>query len=163
MKIKLLTADDWKIWKKLRLEALQDSPMSFGSSYEEELHWPDLEVQNELNKSNIFGAFVDDMFVASAGFYTLNSMKTKHRGIIWGMYTHPEYRKQGIASALIQAVVTHAKSHVNQVHLTCVTNNLAAIQFYLRHGFKIYGTEPRALKIGDTFFHEHLMILELNE
>ena len=33
--------------------------------------------------------------------------------------------------------------------------------FYQKQGFKIYGTEPRALKIGDTFFDEHLMILDL--
>ena len=91
----------------------------------------------------------------------MNSAKTKHRGVIWGMYTRPEYRGQGIASALIQTIISHAKSHVAQLHLTCVTTNLGAVAFYQKHGFKIYGTEPRALKIRDTFFDEHLMMLEL--
>ncbi len=48
-----------------------------------------------------------------------------------------------------------------QLHLTCVTSNLGAVALYQKHGFKIYGTEPNALKIGDTFFDEYLMTLDL--
>lgn len=161
MKMKMLTKNDWEIWKQFRLAALKNSPESFGSSYEEELTWPDVAFQNQLSKSEIFGAFIDDLLVSSAGFYTLNSLKTKHRGVIWGMYTLAEYRGEGIASALIQAIITHARSRVTQLHLTCVTSNLGAVMFYQKLGFKIYGTEPRALKIGDAFFDEHLMILDL--
>ncbi len=158
MKIRLLTAEDWQIWKEIRLEALQNSPENFGSSYEEECDWPDLEFQNGLNRSHIFGAFIENYLVACAGFYTLNFIKTQHRGVIWGMYTRPEYRKQGIASALMQHVIADARSKVSQLHLTCVTSNHGAIQFYQKQGFKIYGTEPRALKVGDKFLDEHLMV-----
>lgn len=161
MKIRALTHGDWETWKQFRLEALKTSPESFGSSFEEELQWPDSEFQACLNKNKIFGVFIDKILAASAGFYSLNGQKTRHRGVIWGMYTKLEYRKQGLASALIQAIITFAKSQVIQLHLTCVTNNLPAIKFYHKHGFKIYGTEPRALKIDDTFIDEHLMILEL--
>jgi ribosomal protein S18 acetylase RimI-like enzyme/2-polyprenyl-3-methyl-5-hydroxy-6-metoxy-1,4-benzoquinol methylase len=157
----MLTQEDWEPWKLLRLEALKNSPESFGSSYEEEVNWPDLDFQNNLTNSDIFGVFVDNSLVSCAGFYSLNSAKTNHRGVIWGMYTRPECRGQGIASALIQTIINHAKSHVTQLHLTCVTSNLGAVAFYQKQGFKIYGTEPRALKIGDTFFDEHLMILDL--
>jgi ribosomal protein S18 acetylase RimI-like enzyme len=162
MKIRMLTQDDWKLWKSFRLEALYNSPESFGSSYEEELNWLDSDFQNSLTTSDIFGVFVDNLLVCCAGFYSLNSAKTKHRGVIWGMYTKAEYRGKGIATALIQNIINHAKSRVIQLHLTCVTSNLGAVTFYQKHGFKIYGTEPRALKIGDTFFDEHLMILDLN-
>ena len=161
MKITILTQKDWEIWKQFRLDALKNSPENFGSSYEEELNWPDSDFQNELIKSDIFGAFIDDSLVCCAGFYILDSLKTKHRGIIWGMYTKPEYRKQGVANTLIQAIIDHAMSRVSQLHLTCVTSNLGAVTFYKKLGFKIYGTEPRALKIGDTFFDEHFMLLEL--
>ena len=40
MKIKILAQEDWKIWRSFRLEALKNSPESFGSSYEEEVNWP---------------------------------------------------------------------------------------------------------------------------
>ncbi|MCS5711486.1 GNAT family N-acetyltransferase [Candidatus Berkiella aquae] len=162
MKIRILTADDWVIWKKIRLEALQNSPENFGSSIEEECNWPDLEFQNGLNKSHVFGAFVEETLVACAGFYVLNFIKMQHRGVIWGMYTCPEYRHQGVASALMEAVIDNARTKVLQLHLTCVTSNLNAVEFYQKKGFKIYGTEPRALKIDNTFFDEHLMVLVLN-
>ena len=161
MKIRLLTQDDWKIWRQFRLEALQNSPENFGSSYEEELNWSNTDFQEALNKNTIFGAFDNHAIIACAGFYSLIHLKTKHRGVIWGMYTRPEYRGRGIASALIQAVITYASSRVAQLHLSCVTNNFNAIAFYQKHGFKVYGTEPRALKIDDVFFDEHLMILDL--
>ena len=161
MKIRMLMQEDWQLWKLFRLDALKNSPESFGSSYEEELNWPDLDFQTALTKSDIFGVFVDNSLVSCAGFYSLNSAKTKHRGVIWGMYTRPECRGKGIASALIQIVINHAKSRVTQLHLTCVTSNLSAVAFYQKQGFKIYGTEPHALKIGDAFFDEHLMTLDL--
>jgi ribosomal protein S18 acetylase RimI-like enzyme len=161
MKIRILKQEDWKIWKSFRLEALKNSPENFGSSYEEELNWSDSDFQNALTKSDIFGAFIDNSPASCAGFYSLNSVKTKHRGFIWGMYTRPEYRGQGIASALIQTIINYANSRVTQLHLTCVTNNLGAVTFYKKHGFKVYGTEPNALKIGDKFFDEYLMALDL--
>ena len=161
MKIRMLTQDDWQRWKVLRLEALTNSPESFGSSYEEEVNGSDLDFQNSLTKSDIFGVFVGHSLVSCAGFHRLNSAKTKHRGVIWGMYTRPECRGQGIASALMQTMINHAKSRVSQLHLTCVTSNLRALTFYQQQGFKIYGTEPGALKIRDTFFDEHLMVFIL--
>ena len=130
MKIRTLITEDWKIWKQFRLEALKNSPESFGSSWEEESRWPDSEFQDCFTKNTIFGVFIENRLVASAAFYSLNGLKTKHRGVIWGMYTKPEYREQGIASALMQALISFAKLRVIQLHLTCVTKNLHAIRFY---------------------------------
>ncbi|KJV55588.1 acetyltransferase family protein [Orientia chuto str. Dubai] len=73
------------------------------------------------------------------------------------MYAKEEYRGQGIASALIQKVINHARSRVTQLHLTCVTKNIEAVAFYQKHGFKIYGEEPNALKIDTQYFHEYMM------
>ena len=82
MKIRMLTQEDWQLWKLFRLKALKNSPESFGSSYEEEVNWPDLDFQNSLIKSDIFGVFVDSSLVSCVGFYSLNTAKTKHRGVI---------------------------------------------------------------------------------
>ncbi|CZL29099.1 putative acetyltransferase YhhY [Legionella pneumophila] len=163
MKIRQLFNADWHIWKDIRLEALNNSPESFGSSYEEEVLMTDADFQNGLSKGYVLGAFVDDLLVSSAGLYTLNSLKTKHRGVLWGMYTRLEYRGKGIATALIQTLIQHAKIHVTQLHLTCVTSNFVARAFYQKQGFRIYGTEPKALKINDTFYDEYLMVLDFNE
>lgn len=76
------------------------------------------------------------------------------------MYTRLEHRGQGIANSLVEAIIIHAKNRVIQLHLNCVTTNPNAINLYKKHGVKIYGTEPRSLKVGIEFFDEHFMILE---
>lgn len=163
MKIRQLFDADWHLWKEIRLEALTNSPESFGSSYEEEVFMSDTDFQNGLSKGYVLGVFVDDVLVSCAGFYTLNSLKTKHRGVLWGMYTRIEYRGKGIATVLIQTLIQHAKTCVTQLHLTCVVGNFVACAFYQKQGFRIYGTEPKALKINDTFYDEYLMVLDFNE
>ncbi len=163
MKTRILTSKDWQVWKQFRLEALLNSPESFGSSYEEEINYSDDNWQSHINKSKIFAVFFGDLLVGAVGFYSLNTVRTKHRGVLFGMYTRPEYRKQNIANVLLERVITYAESHVRQLHLTCVASNLEAINFYQKRGFKIYGTEPRALKIADIFFDEHLMVLDLTK
>ncbi len=87
----------------------------------------------------------------------------QHRGKLFAVYVRPEYRGQGIADQLIDIIINHAKSRVIQLHLTCTTANESAVKLYQKHGFKIYGTEPRSLKIDYDFFDEHMMILELNK
>lgn len=159
--IKLLTQNDWLQWKALRLEALQNSPAIFGSTFEEESLLSDQEFKNRLTKNAIFGAFVENQLVGCAGLYTLGQLKTKHRCILWGMYIQPEHRGKGIANGLVQAVIDCAKSRATQLHLSVVTTNLIAIALYEKHGFRIYGTEPKSLKSGDEFYDEHLMILDL--
>jgi len=161
MKIRLLTEEDNKIWKAIRLEALQNSPENFGTSYEEEINFPaeDWSVQN----NDIFGAFIEDKLVATTGFFTLRLKKMKHRGRLFAIYVMPKHRGQGLASQLIETVINHAKSRVIQLHLTCTTTNESAINLYQKHGFKTYGTEPRSLKVGEIFFDEYLMLLELNK
>ncbi|HEO1363237.1 TPA: GNAT family N-acetyltransferase, partial [Legionella pneumophila] len=163
MKIKRVMQEDWELWKSFRLEALKNSPENFGSSYEEEVHMSDADFQNGLSKGFVLGVFVDDLLVSCVGFYTFNSLKTKHRGVLWGMYTRLEYRGKGIATALIQTLIQHARTCVTQLHLTCVVSNFVARAFYQKQGFRIYGTEPKALKINDTFYDEYLMVLDFKE
>lgn len=160
MTTKILSKDDALIWKNLRLEGLQNAPSCFGSSYEEECTWSDAQFEDVLKNNDIFGAFIGHDLVSSVSFCRLKSVKTMHRGVVWGMYTQPEYRGKGIASRLLETVILHAKLHVRQLHLTCVTDNPSAIKLYEKHGFRIYGTEPRSLKINDKFYNEHFLILE---
>ena len=159
IKIKLLEAADWNEWHPLRLEALQAEPAAFCSSFEEESHWTMQEIQAYLERNDILGVWINDEFIASAGFYRQNSLKTQHKGVLWGLYVKPAYRNQGIASQLISAIITLARAQVTQLHLMVTANNPNAMMLYQKHGFKIYGTEPHALKIEQDFFDQHLMVL----
>lgn len=48
---------------------------------------------------------------------------------------------------------------VEEVRLTVVATNTAAVRQYTRAGFNQYGLERRALKIGDDYHDEVLMAL----
>lgn len=161
--IRQLMDADWRLWKDIRLEALQNAPESFGSSLEEESRWTDADFQRVLKSSYVLGVFTDSALVSVAGFYALDSLKTRHRGVLWGMYTRPGQREKGMAHALMSALIQHAERCVTQLHLTCVTCNHAAVSLYQKQGFRIYGTEPKALKMNGSFFDEYLMVLDLRE
>ncbi|HHF7373688.1 TPA: hypothetical protein ACPSKV_001221 [Legionella bozemanae] len=75
MKIKVLIQEDWELWKSFRLEALKNSPESFGSSYEEEVLMSDADFQHGLSKGYVLGAFVDDLLVSCADSIHLLHLK----------------------------------------------------------------------------------------
>ncbi|AIF81707.1 hypothetical protein I862_05765 [endosymbiont of Acanthamoeba sp. UWC8] len=159
--IKILDQDDWQSWKNLRLEALQNAPHTFGASIEEVYTLDKKDFQTLLSKNKIFGAFLNAQLIGCVGFYVLNSLKTQHRGVLWGMYVTPEHRGKNIAGSLVDAVISYVKSSVEQLNLKCVTANHSAVKLYQKHGFKICGTEPRALKVDNKYYDEYAMVLEL--
>jgi RimJ/RimL family protein N-acetyltransferase len=57
--------------------------------------------------------------------------------------------------------LTRKDPSLEQVLLGVGAHNVAAIQTYQKFGFELYGTEPRALKVGSAYVDEQLMILRL--
>jgi hypothetical protein len=47
---------------------------------------------------------------------------------------------------------------VEQVQLLVVTDNERARRLYVSEGFVIYGLERRALKLGERYLDEYLMV-----
>ncbi len=47
---------------------------------------------------------------------------------------------------------------LEQVHLAVVATNAAAVTLYRSLGFTVYGRDPRALKLGDRYVDEELMV-----
>lgn len=66
---------------------------------------------------------------------------------------------KGVADALVKAIISHAKNRVIQLYATVVTINHADLRLYEKKGFKVYGTEPRSLNVGNQFYDEHMLIL----
>jgi ribosomal protein S18 acetylase RimI-like enzyme len=77
------------------------------------------------------------------------------------MYVRPEARRMGLAAALVQQVVAHAQTLVEQVCLTVVASNVAARRLYNAAGFEEYGLERRGLKVGSEYYDQVLMVLPL--
>ena len=79
------------------------------------------------------------------------------------VYVRPEHRGSGMAAALVEHLVEHARRHVLQIHLGVWSENLPAIKLYQRLGFELYATEPRYLFVNGRFIDEHLMVRFLDK
>lgn len=156
--LRQLTEDDAAAFRHLRLAGLRESPTAFGSSYAAEEGRDVDEFAATIAKNYLVGAFLDGRLAGVAGFYQLSGGKVAHRGQIWGVYVDPAHRGEGIARALLEDLMAHARGIVSQVHLCVVTANAPALHLYESLGFVIYGTEPNALRIDGTPYDEHLMV-----
>ncbi len=167
MLIRLLTEDDTEALWNLRLRALQDNPEAFGSTYEETLQRGKESFRQRLRQPHaetfFIGAFEEESLMGMVGFFRESGTKDQHKGYIISMYTAPEQRGRGIGKALLAEAIAQARKipGVDQLLLAVVTTNTAARQLYRSLGFEVYGLEPRALKYGDQYWDEELMILRL--
>jgi len=161
---KLKEEDIEALWN-LRLRALKDNPEAFGSTYEETLQRGKESYQQRLRQPHTetfyIGAFDDGSLVGIVGYYREMGVKSQHFGYIVSMYVVPEQRGQGIGKALVAEAIAQARAiaGLEVLLLAVVTTNTAARRLYRSLGFEVYGVQPRALKQGEQYWDEELMIL----
>ena len=163
LKLRRLEMPDIASYRELRLEGLKAHPEAFASSWDYEADKPVSWWAERLEKNTILGGWVDNSpLVGVAGLRVQDAVKLRHKGVLWGMYVRPEARGTGLAAALVQRAVEHASTLVEEICLTVVTSNVAACRLYKAAGFKEYGLERRALKVGSEYYDEMLMALQLS-
>ncbi|MBU3679160.1 MAG: GNAT family N-acetyltransferase [Candidatus Kapabacteria bacterium] len=165
--IRPLEIDDFATFLDIQREALLQSPELFGSDYEwfESLSILSKEQRYEKYMNfpyqYILGAVDDDGNIAGMiGYSSEDSSKTRHKGTVWGLFVRPEFRGKGIATIMVMSVLETAQDmlDVEQVQLAVSTHNEASYGLYLRLGFKVFGTELHAMKIGDSYVDEYHMV-----
>ncbi len=161
--IRRLTSEDWGIWKSIRLEMLKQVPEAFGSSFEDEVLRSDADWQDSLKKSDIFGVFQGEDLVGTAGIFYHQQTKLQHKAGLFAVYVKPRCRGFGLAGKLVAAIIKHAKTKALQLYCAVVVGNVSALKVYQHHSFVQIGVEPRALKVGEKFYDEILMVRRLDE
>jgi ribosomal protein S18 acetylase RimI-like enzyme len=161
--IRPITRDEAAAWRALRLEALANHPEAFGMSHEE-FEVLDLEaVASRIPAPGgddiLFGVYVEGALGGCAGFFRDTSVKGRHKGTMWGVYLRPALRGRRLAEVLIDAVIDHARERVEIVKCVVNPETPAARALYLGRGFKTYGLEPRALRVGDRDYDDELLAL----
>ncbi|GGR32351.1 GNAT family N-acetyltransferase [Deinococcus ruber] len=163
-----LTADDAAAYFPLRLRGLEESPLAFGRSAEEYRQETPESVAAALepleHERVTFGAFVEGALVGSMTLVRQSGHKQRHKAMLYAVYVAPETRGQRVGSQLLEALLKWAGKvpGLRQIQLAVSVPQDAAYQLYLRHGFTVYGLEPRALHVGGQDVDEYLMVRVLD-
>lgn len=153
--IRRLLQADAEVFREIRLEGLRDHPEAFTASWDEEAAQPLAWFADRLDQGFVLGGVAEGARLDGiAGLYIPRSEKTRHKGLLWGMYVRPQARGTGLARRLIAGVIDEARRHVEELTLGVGVHNQAAIACYRSAGFEICGLDLRAIKIGATYVDE---------
>jgi ribosomal protein S18 acetylase RimI-like enzyme len=166
LEIRPLTPADAIAFRTLRLLAILDSPAAVWFTHDEEAGRtiPEIEARIQVTASQVvFGAFIDTKLVGIAGLRREVLEQVRHKALLWGVFVSPDWRREGLARKLLSQATAHARARgVLQIHLCVNAENERARALYRSLGFKAYGLEPRALRVGDRYFDEEHMVLRLD-
>ena len=158
-----LTEADVEAYQRIRLHALEESPSAFTASHADEKSRAREEVAMRLAASSgsfVLAAWSDGQLVGTVGFVRSSGAKIDHRGYLWGVYVLPAFRGRGIGKELISRALQRAAAMpgLRRVHLSVTTTNAAALRVYESLGFTRYGEDAEALRVGETFYTDYLMV-----
>ena len=141
--VKILTPDDWRLWRRLRLDALREAPYAFGATLaywqgegDVEQRWRDRLTAVAFNVVAMVGGEPAGMV---SGARTDRPDETE----LISMWVAPTARGRGVGDRLVTAVMDWSRSlPASRVTLSVVADNAPAIALYRRHGFKDAGGSP---------------------
>jgi ribosomal protein S18 acetylase RimI-like enzyme len=166
--IRRLTKHDAGAYRALRLRGLREHPDAFTSSFEEENLKPLAVTATRIASDSgdaVWGAFAGDVLVGVVGLGREARAKNRHKAVVFGMYVAPEHGGRGAGRALLAHLIAEARRQpgVEQLVLTVTDTNADARALYEKAGFHSFGIEPRAIRVGDTYYGKNHMILFLDQ
>ena len=144
MQLRALSPADWRLWREVRLRALEDSPDAFGASLAE---WQSAdETRWRQRLSDVPFNVVAQVGGEAVGQASGTHLDADKRAELISMFVAPVARGSGIADALVAAVLEYAReTGAVAVRLSVRRNNARAIAMYKRAGFEVAaepGDEP---------------------
>ena len=141
IKIRRIKKEEWILYKKLRLESLQDSPTSFSTTFEEafkrtEESWKKQGEDASSGRERCTFLILYNEEVR--GLASIYEEEEETIGELLQVWVSPELRGTGAARDLVHALLEWAKDNGYQTIIAIVfNNNETALKFYLKLGFKI--------------------------
>lgn len=132
----MLTSDEWRLFRELRLEALREAPYAFGSALESWQGDGDTEERWRDRLTNVPFNVIAYFEGAPAGIVSgIRSDEGSEIELI-SMWVAPFARGKGVADSLVEAVIGWARAQqIGSVSLRVMEGNARASSFYWRKGF----------------------------
>lgn len=163
-----LVPADAPAYFSLRLSGLEESPLAFGRSAaeyrQEPLERVALNLAEQPGERVTLGAFLGGELVGVVTLVRNAALKQRHKADIYAVYVAPAARGQRVGDRLLTALLAWAAGvpGLLQLHLSVSVPQTAARRLYAAHGFTVYGTEPRALRVNGQDVDEELMVKRLD-
>jgi GNAT superfamily N-acetyltransferase len=152
IEIRLLSGDDWRLWRGIRLRALADSPDSFGSTYAREAAYDEAGWRESLSPGPRIVALAGDRVVAIGGGWPEGEQLD-----VIAMWTDPAWRGRRLAARILDALIEWAAPHGLGLELAVTVGNDAARRAYEEFGFTATG-ETRPLRDGSHLSLERMVL-----
>jgi GNAT superfamily N-acetyltransferase len=138
--IRTIGAEEWPVWRDLRLRALADAPDAFRPTLEEESSQSDqwwgelIRATVEHPRGGLWVAWADDEAVGML----FGRVDEEHTVLeIGAMWVAPDVRRQSVGTGLMEAAIEWARGlGVSVASLWATEDNAGAGAFYRRHGFQ---------------------------
>jgi ribosomal protein S18 acetylase RimI-like enzyme len=137
--LRVLTPDDWRVWRELRLAALAQAPEAFGASLADWLGEGDREERWRqrlaIPGAQDYVAYLDGRPVGMA-----SGVPTGEGAELISMWVDPSARGRGVGDALMAAVERYARERgASVLRLAVRPTNTRAITLYERNGLTEVG------------------------
>lgn len=148
--LRVIGPDDWKVWRELRLAALEEAPYAFGSRLAD---W-----QGENDREDRWRArlaipgcrsFVAELEGRPVGMAAGVPGEDPGAAELVSMWVSPDARGRGVGDFLIRAVECWAReAEARELHLAVAEGNSAAIALYERNGYSRVDAPARSMPDG---------------
>jgi ribosomal protein S18 acetylase RimI-like enzyme len=146
------------IFKAVRLQALQDSPSAFGSTYAWESQLSDadwLKRSADWTNDTSVGYLAIDQEIACGIVNAFLDEDDPGKAHLASMWVHPTHRRGGVGRTLVTGIQKWATfQKVSLLQLTVTSSNRMAIDFYKRIGFTMTGNTQPYPNDPDAFEYE---------
>jgi ribosomal protein S18 acetylase RimI-like enzyme len=141
---KVLSPDDWQVWRSLRLAALAEDSAAFGSALADWTGGADVEQRWRGRLTAVHLNLVLTLDGRPAGM--VSATTPRHDGAVelMSLWIAPFARGHGVGDAAIDSVIAWAGAEYGDapVVVSVKTDNEPATRLYRRHGFRDAGPSP---------------------
>ncbi|GAA2017355.1 GNAT family N-acetyltransferase [Catenulispora yoronensis] len=151
--VRRTTAEEWREFRELRLEALLDSPNNYGQTHEQasalpDEYWQERAQSNASADDRAFHVAVDDASGKLVGMWgVFPHFDRPGVCIVLGVYVQPAVRGMDLARRLMHESIAFARTtDAKELLLLVRDDNYRGRRFYEREGFEFTGlAEPHNL------------------